>query len=156
MPFPYGKGNEFEAMYPEPQLGKIVIICKDCIDDKKKEITTWLFDPKTYLFDSSSLRIDAEGVAGALGQKSIRFKPSAAAIHPLTGELYIISAVNKMLIVCDRKGRTQSTYNLPVQYFKQPEGIAFSPQGTLYISNEAADIGVANVLIFDYKRPVIE
>ncbi len=156
LPFPFGKGNEFEAMYADPKLGKIVIICKDCVDDKKKEITTWLFDPKSLQFDSSALKIDAEGVAGALGQKSIRFKPSGAAIHPLTGELYIISAVNKMLIVTDRQGRTQSIYKLPVQYFKQPEGIAFSPKGTLYISNEAADIGVANVLIFDYQRPVIQ
>ncbi len=154
--FPFGKGNEFEAFYKEPQRGKIMLICKDCVDDKKKEITTYSFDPETFQYDTASLKIDAEGVAGALGQKSIRFKPSAAAIHPLTGELYIVSAVNKMLIVCDRQGRTQSTYELPVQYFKQPEGLAFSPKGTLYISNEAADIGVANVLIFDYQRPVIK
>ena len=154
--FPFGKGNEFESLYPDFKRGKLVLICKDCVDDKKKEITTYSFDPQTFEFDTLSLKIDAEGVAGALGQKSIRFKPSAAAIHPLTGELYIISAVNKMLIVCDPQGRTQSTYKLPVQYFKQPEGIAFSPKGTLYISNEAADIGVANILIFDYQRPVIQ
>ncbi len=146
-------GAEFETLYYEPRKSKLVLICKDCPQDKKKTISTYVFDPVTHQYDTASMTIDAEGVAGAMGQKSVKFKPSAAAVHPLTQDLYIISAVNKMLIVTDRVGRTQAVYVLPPQYFKQPEGLTFADDGTMFISNEAADIGVADILIYRYTRP---
>ncbi len=146
-------GAEFESLYYEPELRKLVLICKDCPQDKKKHVSTYRFDPETRLFEAAEMTIDAEGIAGAMGQKSMKFKPSAAAVHPLTGKLFIISAVNKLLVVTDRQGRTQEVYLLPPVYHKQPEGIAFAPDGTMFISNEAADVGVADILIYQYTRP---
>lgn len=146
---------EFESLYYEPNIGKLLLVCKDCPQDKKKSVSTFAFNPATNTFEFSNLTLDAEGIAGAMGQKSVKFKPSAAAIHPLTGELYVISAVNKILMVADREGRTQAVYMLPPNFYKQPEGIAFAPDGTLFISNEAADIGVADILIYKYTRPEI-
>ncbi len=146
---------EFESLYYEPQTGKLLLICKDCPQDKKKTVSTFAFNPATNTFEFSALTIDASGIAGAMGQKSVKFKPSAAAIHPFTGELFVVSAVNKMLVVTDRHGRTQAVYMLPPNFYKQPEGIAFAPDGTLFISNEAADIGVADILIYKYTRPEI-
>jgi uncharacterized protein YjiK len=152
MPFRKSDGVEFESLYWEPLRRKLILICKDCQEDKKKEVSCYSFDPWTNEFDTSSLRIDAEGVAAAVGQKSVKFKASAAAINPLTGELFIVSAVNKLLVVVDRSGNTQNVYNLPSGMFKQPEGITFSPRGTMFISNEAAGVGVADILIFPYNR----
>jgi uncharacterized protein YjiK len=86
------------------------------------------------------------------GEDKIKFKPSGAAIHPLTGELYIISSVNKLLVVADRRGEVREVYRLDEGVFKQPEGIAFEPDGTMIVSNEAADHGVANLLIFPYNK----
>ncbi len=146
-------GAEFEALYYEPNSRKLVLICKDCPQDKKKLVSTYQFDPATNTFENAAMTIDAEGIAGAMGQKSMKFKPSAAAIHPFDGKLYIISAVNKMLVVADRQGRTQEVYMLPPGLHKQPEGIAFAPDGTMFISNEAADVGVADILIYKYTRP---
>jgi hypothetical protein len=91
-------------------------------------------------------------VAVMLGQKSLKFKPSAAAIHPITGELYIISAINDLLVITDRQGEPKIAYEIDGKLFKQPEGIAFTPDGDLIISNEAADRGVANLLLFKYQK----
>ncbi len=150
---PDGNGGEFEALYWEPKLQRLVLICKDCRLDKKKDVSCYTFDTTSLRYDLAPLSLDAEGVAATFGQKSVRFKASAAAIHPVTGDLYVVSAVNKVLVVFDRSGRTQKVYPLPA-YFKQPEGIAFSPRGTLFISNEAAGVGVADIQIFPYNRSV--
>ncbi len=64
------------------------------------------------------------------------FRPSGMAIHPLTGEIYIISSVGKLLIVLDREGFILEAQALDPKLFRQPEGICFSPDGDLYISNE--------------------
>jgi uncharacterized protein YjiK len=64
------------------------------------------------------------------------FRPSGIAIHPLTDEIYIISSVGKLLIVLDREGFILGVQALDPNLFRQPEGICFSPEGDLYISNE--------------------
>ena len=85
-------------------------------------------------------------------EKKVRFKPSAAAIHPLTGRLFIISAINKVLVVADPNGNPEKIYKINPRLYKQPEGITFTPEGHLLISNESKDIGAANILIFKYNR----
>jgi uncharacterized protein YjiK len=87
-----------------------------------------------------------------IGEEKIKFKPSAAAINPVTDELFIISSVNKLLVIADRKGNPKQTYPINAGLFKQPEGITFTPEGDLIISNESADRGVANLLFFKYNK----
>lgn len=64
------------------------------------------------------------------------FKPSGIAIHPLDGDIYIISSVGKLLIIMNRKGKVKEVKELDPEIFRQPEGICFSPDGDMYISNE--------------------
>lgn len=76
-------------------------------------------------------------------------KPSAIAIHPITEEIYILASVGKSLIICSPDRRINQIVKLEKRIFKQPEGICFSPEGDLYISNEGKK-GSANILIFKY------
>lgn len=78
------------------------------------------------------------------------FKPSALAVHPQSNLLYVLSSVNKMLVVLDTGDsiRPVSSVELPDRLFPQPEGIAFFPDGTLFISNEGRN-GQATLLRFD-------
>ena len=46
----------------------------------------------------------------------MKFKPSAAAINPLTHELFILASVNKMLVVADKNGNIKNVYPLDHQY----------------------------------------
>jgi uncharacterized protein YjiK len=144
-------GNEFEILYYDPHLFKLILLCKDCEMDKKKALTAFWFDLLYKRFDDSS-SINVTAIANMIGEKKIKFKPSAAAINPVTDELFIISSVNKLLVIADRKGNPKQTYPINAGLFKQPEGITFTPEGDLIISNESADRGVANLLFFKYNK----
>ena len=75
------------------------------------------------------------------------FQPSGIAIHPLTGDTYIISSVGRRLIVYNSRQKLTHVLPLPRNIFKQPEGICFGPKGEMYISNEGRD-GKGNILFF--------
>ena len=143
-------GNEFEACYWSPRFQRILMVCKACSGDTKDSNSVFALDPRTSTWTRSNMSVNSQEIASLLNQEEIRFKPSAASIHPLTGEVYMVSAVNKLLVVASSKGNVKNVYPLDHGLFKQPEGIAFSPTGTMFISNEAADIGVANILVFRY------
>jgi len=145
------KGNEFEILYYDPHKFKLILLCKDCETDKKKALTAYWFDLLHKRFDDSS-SINVTAIANMIGEKKIKFKPSAAAINPVTDELYILSSVNKLLVITDRNGNPKQAFPIDGSLFKQPEGITFTPEGDMIISNEAADRGVANLLFFKYNK----
>lgn len=144
-------GNEFEILYYNPHMFKLILMCKDCESDKKKALTAIHFNLLNKNFDDSA-SIDVTVIAKMIGEKKIKFKPSAAALHPITDELYIVSSINKLLVVCDRNGNAKTAYPIDPVLFKQPEGITFTPQGDMIISNEAAGRGVAELLFFKYNK----
>ncbi|RYZ91706.1 MAG: SdiA-regulated family protein, partial [Sphingobacteriaceae bacterium] len=84
-------------------------------------------------------------------KKKTKFAPSALAKNPRTGEWYIVSSVNKLLVVADANWKVKQTYPLSVSIFPQPEGIAFDKSNNLYISNEG-NLGNGNILKFVYKK----
>jgi uncharacterized protein YjiK len=66
------------------------------------------------------------------------FKPSALAVHPTTGDLYLLSSVRKVIVVLHPDGTPAALWPLPEALYRQPEGLAFAPDGTLFIASEAA------------------
>ncbi len=78
------------------------------------------------------------------------FQPSGIAIHPIYGEIYIISSIGKLLIILDRKGKVLDVKELDPKIFRQPEGICFSPDGDMFISNEGQG-GKGYILKFEYN-----
>ena len=77
----------------------------------------------------------------------VSFQPSDIAIHPLSGNYYIIGAVGDLLLVYTPDGILLAAVDLSDMVFRQAEGISFSAKGNLYISNEGGD-GKANILKF--------
>jgi hypothetical protein len=146
------KGNEFEILFYDSVVHKLSLICKDCDMDKKKSLTRFYFNPSSKTFEDTAVGMDVKKIAIMMGEKNLKFKPSAAAIHPITGEIFIVSAVNDLLVITDRQGNPKISYKIDGKLFKQPEGITFTPNGDLLISNEAADQGVANILLFKYNK----
>ena len=67
------------------------------------------------------------------------FSPSAIAIHPQTGNVYITSSKGKQLLVLKPDGKILALYKLDKNLLPQPEGLAFFPDGTLYIASEGKD-----------------
>jgi len=148
--FPQNK-VEFETLYFDSSLNKLILVCKDCKEDKKKVVSTFAFDIVNHNYSEGPYKIDADKIAAMLHEDKIKFKPSAAAINPLTHELYILSSVNKAIVVADKNGNVQKVYQLDPSVYKQPEGIAFTPKGDLLISNESAKDGEANILVIKLK-----
>ena len=64
------------------------------------------------------------------------FGPSGIAIHPKTSDICIISSVGKLLVILSPSGEIKYMEKLDASIFKQPEGICFDTDGTLYISTE--------------------
>ncbi len=144
--------NEFEIMYYDDAIRKLVMICKDCEADDKSIVSSWFFDPASRTFSQGFITLDAPAILSELTGEEKKFKPSAAAIHPLTKELYIISSINKALVIASRDGQIKKVYPLDPKTYKQPEGITFSPSGDMFISNEAAGEGLPNLLYYKYQK----
>lgn len=79
----------------------------------------------------------------------LTFQPSEVAIHPVTDEIYIISTVGKLMVVLNRKGEILYIRSLNPEIFKQPEGLCFTENGDMYISDEGRN-GKGNILYFQY------
>lgn len=144
------KGNEFEILYKSADSGYLTLICKECKVDSKNTISSFYFNyidttgyEKGHVYDLSPWN-EKEGDKKHL-------KPSAAAINPITKELYIVSAIQSVIVVMDQKGNFKEYYRLNPKFYKQPEGITFTPDGDLIISNEFADEGFANLLLIKNK-----
>jgi len=148
---PLKGNNEFEILYHDPERGQLVMVCKDCKEDKH-ETTAFGFNLANHTFEKKPAYVlQRKDIEKVLGDKIARFKPSAATIHPLTGELYIVSSINKLIVVLNKSHQVVAVYPLNDKLFKQPEGIAFTPSGDMIISNEFAHAGAANLLIFKKK-----
>jgi uncharacterized protein YjiK len=149
---PTGGKNNFETLYYDPLLEKIITICKDCETDGRKTTSAYALDPGIHTFsDTPFFTIQSDDIAEETGVDHLKFQPSCAAVHPLTKDVYIISSENKILVIANHYGKVKDVYELDPGLFKQPEGITFTPAGDLLVSNEAADLGAPNILVFKYN-----
>ncbi len=95
----------------------------------------WAYDPATRTLSTAPVALLDRS---KLDSSTESFKPSALAVHPSTGEIYVLSSVRKALAVLAPDGALRTVISLSPSLFRQPEGIVFASDGTLYISNEAA------------------
>lgn len=64
------------------------------------------------------------------------FAPSGIAVHPTTGQLFIVSARGSLLLILNAKKEIEHLVFLNEQQLPQPEGICFDDAQNLYISTE--------------------
>ena len=81
----------------------------------------------------------------------VSFQPSGIAIHPISGNTFILASVGNLLIVFTQTGVVMAMIKLRSKYYPKPEGICFSPDGTLFISNEG-DTDKGTILKFEMKN----
>jgi uncharacterized protein YjiK len=149
------KKNEFESLYYDEEYHQLNMICKDCKVDKKNVVSSWTFDPSNDSYTVSQFSINVKPIKQKLGEQEIKLKPSAAAINPVTKDVWILASDNQLLIVTDRKGNATEVCTLDPVIFNQPEGITFTPSGDLLISNEAGNkYETASLLIFKPRKKI--
>ncbi len=145
------KVNEFESLYFSADSNKIVLLCKQCEEDKKTMLTSFYFNDTSKSF-KNYLTIETEPLFQKLGSKKEKIKPSAAAIHPITKDLYVLCSVNKIIFIQNEQGKLKDVITLNPKLYKQPEGMAFTPNGDLIISNEVYLEGYATLLLLKNKK----
>jgi len=148
-----GKTTEFEAMYWDKARDRIVLIVKNAKKDHQEETTYgYAFDRSHKQFVAAPVfQVRWADIAAAGKIKINAFHPSAAAIHPVTGELYVLASIEKLLVVLDAQTlAVKGVYFLDPKLCRQAEGLAFDPVGNMYISNEAAD-AQPNIVVFPYQ-----
>lgn len=145
--------GEYEGLYGMPD-GTLYALCKNCkTDDQKDEVSVYKLNHRKdgSFAVVSNFTIDVSHINLPKEQRRGKFHPSCLARHPITHEWYVISSVNKILLILDDQWKMKAAYSLKPSVFKQPEGLAFDSKGNMYISNEGGD-GNANVLLFRYKK----
>lgn len=149
---PLGEKNDAEGLAYYPAKKWLLIACKKRagIEEKMKGTRSiYVYNlKKKKLKNKPWISISLE----ELGKKRhySGFEPSGIAVHPITNDLYVIAAAGQALIILDKKGKIKYFVKLPRKVYRQPEGICFAPDGTLFISNEGAG-GKATILTFKYR-----
>lgn len=145
--------NDFETLYYDPTANGLIMICKTCAHEKGQGIrTAFRFDLGSRKFDSTAFfTINKKTIEDLLKDKDAKFDPSAAAINPIDKRLYILSSAGNLLVITDTRGKVMDVYKLNPDKFPQAEGIAFAPNGDMYISNEGK-YGRPTLLFFPYHH----
>ena len=118
------KGCDVEGLGWDAASGRLMIACKELKNTENHNLYAW--SSKTQTLEDYDFAI-----------KDADLKPSGIAMHPQTGNIYLLSSASNRLLVLSPKGKEIMRYQLSNRIFRQAEGITFSPQGDLYISNEA-------------------
>lgn len=147
--------GEYEGMFADDSTQSVYVLCKHCSIEKSSKTST-VFTLKLAaegtLTSAGQAVIDIKKIEELTGQKKITFHPSGLGRSPLTGDWYILSSVNKFLVVAGANWEIKEVYPLNPQVFGQPEGIAFDKDNNLYISNEGDKLRMGNVLKFAFKK----
>ena len=147
--------GEYEGLYADEKTNQLYALCKHCGNEKtSKECSIYSFTltANGAIKSTGKSAIDVQDIAAKLGQGKISFHPSALAKNQQTNEWYLLSSVNKILVITDSSWKVKAVYPLNPGVFIQPEGIAFDDHNNLYISNEGDIITSGNVLRFSYKK----
>lgn len=146
--------NDFETLYYDSAANGLIIICKTCEHEKGEDIrTAYRFDLAGKRFDTTEyFTIDAKHIKAMLKDDAADFKPSAAAINPIDKRLYILASAGQLMVITDTKGNVMEAYRLHPDQHVQAEGIAFTPKGTMVISNEKKTAPSATLQIFQYRK----
>lgn len=90
-----------------------------------------------------------EKVKEFFDEDELDFSPSAMAVHPISGDLYLLSSKGKMIVVMNRQNEVVYIQKLQKEEHPQPEGLCFDQKGNMYISNEGkGDKGT--ILVYKY------
>lgn len=145
------KVNEFETLYLTGDGNRIVMLCKQCQDDKKASISSYYFNDSAKQFLNFE-KIESARLFEKLASKNEKIKPSAAAVNPITKELYVLCSGNKIIFIKDSQGKIKDVAKLKPIIYKQPKGKSFTPDAELIISNEVNSEGYATLAPLKNKK----
>ena len=160
--------KNLEGLWYDQKNNRLLIVPKDGAEKDKTEkgrhpvygydlLKKQLLPSPVYSFDLKTIRKFATDNKVVVNKNDddhkydISFTPSAIAIHPLTGRIYVVSGSEWLIFVFSPAGIIESITVLDRDLFTQPEGIAFFSSGDMLISNEG-DKKQPTILRFKYLK----
>ncbi len=144
---------EYEGLAADEKAGLVYVLTKEIKKNKSDQTNIYAFKYADGKFTASgTFALPYQEIADLSGEAKIKFRPSALAKNPSTNEWYVLSSMNKLLVVTDENFKIKATYPLKGSFFNQPEGIAFDRDQNLYISNEGGALSAGNILMFKLKK----
>lgn len=140
--------HDTEGLGYDAATGRLLIACKEWPGPDLDGVRA------IYAFDLATERVSEAPVFlldRAVVDADDKFRPSALAVHPVTGEIYVLSSVRRAIAVLSPEGALLGVADLPGRDTPQPEGLAFAADGTLYLSSEGT-FGAATLLRFSPTR----
>ncbi|NDK54315.1 SdiA-regulated domain-containing protein [Pontibacter fetidus] len=144
-----------EGLAYDAKNNRLLLACKgfDTRLGDNKGIYTFLLSDKTMQPEPvMHIALAQDGLTSTKKKKKDKYdvlQPSSFEIHPITGELYLLDAVNARLHIIDEAGKILKTTQLDKKLLRQPEGMAFSSKGELYIASEGGTKGKGVIVKFD-------
>jgi uncharacterized protein YjiK len=140
------KQNDIEGMCYDKETNSLLLACKGTSgveDDNDKAV---------YSFSLDSMKINTEPKF-MLMKSDIKsyFNPSGIERDPKTETFFIIAANGNEIVEISKDGKFLGKEKLPKSVHVQPEGITFSSDGTLFISNEGKDDS-GTIVIYPLKK----
>jgi SdiA-regulated len=124
--------------------------------EAKDRRVVYMFDLETKRLRAEPLFvIDIDDIKAYLGDRGSKrnFRPSAITVHPTSHNIYIISAVDHIVVEFDRSGSIVGAKILDRELLNRPEGMAFDTSLNLLVANEGGD-GVPRLLEFSYGKQI--
>lgn len=133
-------GHDVEGLTYDKKEDRLLLAIKGREPGSSDYKGIYAFDTDTRKFAPDPvLKINlADPVFQGLKQKkrTSLMQPSEIEIHPQTGDIYVSEGASPKLLVMDADGQKKKLYTLDPDDFPQSEGLAFTPEGELFISNE--------------------
>ena len=124
--------TEVEGLGYDAKTKRLLIAVKDGKGSSDKAVYSFDLLNRTVYRDMS---LNDEQLKAA-GIDPNTYKPSGIAVHPITGEWYILTSAGKRLLITNRQANILYSEKLDPAQFRQPEGICFAPNGDLFIASE--------------------
>lgn len=141
------KKTEVEGLGYDPKTKRLLIAVKKGKGSSDKAVYSFDLLNKAVFRDMS---LNDEQLVGA-GIDPKTYEPSGIAVHPITGEWYILTSVGKRLLITSRQAKIIYSEPLDPKLFHQPEGICFAPNGDLFVASEG-DKKKGVIMKFAYRK----
>lgn len=147
--------NDVEGICYDKDNNRLLLACKGhsgVKDADKHTKAVYAFDLKTEKLVEKPVLVFKPEDFKAIISRELRFNPSAIGVNPATKEWYLLSTLdNKGMVIFDTHGKLKAYQAINEDLMPQPEGLCFAPDGTLYLSSEAAKEDNGKLFRFNKK-----
>lgn len=163
--------DDFEGLAYDAATGSILVVPKDrpAAKEERRERRVYALDSATgelrteLALDTSIDRITAEAERDGIAlpthitkkdvvKSRIKARFSSIAVHPRSGHIFVLSAVDGAALEFDRQSRLLGIHGFDRRSLPKAEGLAFLANGDLVVASEGVD-GPSRLLVFQYHEP---